>query len=159
MCIRNKWTNWDSINWKKVARGVKSLQRRIVKAVKGKHFHKAKALLILLTSSFYGKLLAILSVTSNKGSRTCGVDNVLWNTPARKWKAIEQLSVKGYKAKPLKRKSIPKKNGKLQASWHTYYEGQGYSSHVQIRVGADSRDHGRPELLWLQAKALMCRCY
>ncbi len=109
-----KWTTWDSINWNKVTRAVKSLQARIVKAVKAKHFHKAKALLLLLTRSFYGKLLAILRVTTNKGSRTCGVDKVLWDTPQRKWKAIEQLSIKGYKAKPLKRKSIPKKNGKLR---------------------------------------------
>jgi len=108
------WTTWDSINWDKVARAVKSLQARIVKAVKAKHFHKAKALLLLLTRSFYGKLLAILRVTTNKGSRTCGVDKVLWDTPLRKWKAIEQLSIKEYKAKPLKRKSIPKKNGKLR---------------------------------------------
>ena len=112
------WTTWDSINWDKVARAVKSLQARmytrIVKAVKAKHFHKAKALLLLLTRSFYGKLLAVLRVTTNKGSRTCGVDKVLWNTPLRKWNAIEQLSIKGYQAKPLKRKSIPKKNGKLR---------------------------------------------
>lgn len=109
-----KWTNWHSINWKKVRRGVKSLQRRIVKAVEAKHFHKAKVLLYLLARSFYGKLLAILRVTTNQGSKTCGVDNVLWNTPARQWKAIKQLSMKGYKAEPLKRKSIPKKNGKLR---------------------------------------------
>ena len=109
-----KWTNWHSINWKKVRRGVKSLQRRIVKAVETKHFHKAKALLFLLARSFYGKLPAILRVTTNQGSKTCGVDKVLWNTPARQWKAIKQLSMKGYKAEPLKRKSIPKKNGKLR---------------------------------------------
>lgn len=108
------WTNWNSIDWNKVARAVKSLQARIVKAVKVKHFHKAKALLHLLSRSFYGKLLAILRVTTNKGSKTCGVDKVLWDTPLRRWKAIEQLNVKGYKAKPLKRKSIPKKNGKLR---------------------------------------------
>ena len=103
------WTNWPSINWKKVGRGVKSLQARIVKAVKAKQFHKAKALLHMLTRSFYGKLLAILRVTSNKGSRTCGVDNVLWNTPAKKWRAIKQLNVKGYKAKPLKRNPLKRK--------------------------------------------------
>ena len=68
----------------------------------------------MLTHSFYGKLLAILRVTTNKGSRTCGVDKVLWDKPSRQWKAIEQLSIRGYKAKPLKRKSIPKKNGKLR---------------------------------------------
>ncbi len=108
------WTSWNSIQWNRVVRAVKSLQARIVKAVKAKHFHKAKALLLLLTRSFYGKLLAILRVTSNKGSRTCGVDKIRWNTPHKKWKAIEQLSIKGYKAKPLKRKSILKKNGKLR---------------------------------------------
>jgi hypothetical protein len=31
---KTKWTNWNSINWKKVENRVKSLQRRIVKAVK-----------------------------------------------------------------------------------------------------------------------------
>ena len=108
------WTNWPSIYWAKVIHGVKSLQARIVKAVKAKHFHKAKSLLHLLTHSFYGKLLAILKVTSNKGSKTCGVDKVLWNTPSKKWKAIEQINVKGYNAQPLKRKSIPKKNGKFR---------------------------------------------
>lgn len=114
-CASNTtWTTWNSINWKKVTRAVKSLQARIVKAVKEKHFHKVKALILLLSHSFYAKLLAILRVTSNKGCKTCGVDNILWNTPLRKWKAIEQLNIKGYKAKPLKRKSIPKKNGKLR---------------------------------------------
>ncbi len=87
------WTNWNSIQWDKVARAVKSLQTRIVKAVKAKHFHKAKALLLLLTRSFYGKLLAILRVTTNKGSRTCGVDKILWNTPQRKWKAPPAIIV------------------------------------------------------------------
>ncbi len=108
------WNNWKSINWIKVERDVKSLQSRIVKAVKAKHFHKAKALMHLITRSFYGKLLAILRVTTNKGSKTAGVDNIIWDTPLKRWKAIEQLKVKGYKAKPLKRRSIKKKNGKLR---------------------------------------------
>ena len=62
----------------------------------------------LLARSFYGKLPAILRVTTNKGSRPCGVDNVRWNTPSRRWKAVEQLSMKGYKAEPLKRRFIRK---------------------------------------------------
>ncbi len=108
------WTDWKSINWKKVEYDVKSLQKRIVKAVKAKHFHKVKVLVRLLTHSFYGKLLAILRVTTNKGSKTAGVDNGLWNTSRKRWEAIEQLKVKGYKANPLKRKSIKKKSGKLR---------------------------------------------
>ena len=109
-----KWDNWNSIQWNKVTRGVKSLQSRIVKAVKAKHFHKARALVFLLARSFYGKLLAIFRVTTNKGSKTCGVDKVLWNTKAKKWKGLEQLTIRGYKAQALKRKSIPKKNGKYR---------------------------------------------
>ena len=108
------WTHWNVINWRKVERGVKSLQTRIVKAVKAKHYHKAKSLIHLLTHSFYGKLLAILRVTTNKGSRTCGVDKVLWDTPLCRWKGVEQLTVKEYRAKPLRRVSIKKKNGKLR---------------------------------------------
>ncbi|MCP4265348.1 MAG: group II intron reverse transcriptase/maturase [Candidatus Brocadiaceae bacterium] len=111
---QTKWLNWNDIDWRKVERGVMSLQRRIVKAVKGKRFQKAKALFHLLTHSFYGKLMAILKVSTSKGSKTCGVDKVLWNTPSKRWRAIEQLKIKGYRAKPLKRKSIKKKNGKLR---------------------------------------------
>ena len=74
------FTHWNSINWKKVGHGVKSLQRRIVKAIKAKHFHKVKTLVHLLTRSFYGKLLAILRITTNRGSKTCGVDKVIRNT-------------------------------------------------------------------------------
>ncbi len=66
------WTTWDSIKWDKVARAVKSLQARIVKAVKAKHFHKAKALLLLLTRSFYGKLLAVL-----RGERESNLPDLL----------------------------------------------------------------------------------
>jgi RNA-directed DNA polymerase len=106
------WQHWGQINWAKVNRRVKSLQARIVKAVQSKHFHKARALFHLLVHSFYGKLLAILRVSTNKGSHTPGVDKQIWVTPYARWQAVAQLSVKGYKAKPLKRKTILKKNGK-----------------------------------------------
>lgn len=111
-CASATIVSWSSINWKTIERDVKSLQTRIVKAVIAKHFNKAKALVHLITHSFYGKLLAILRVTTNKGSRTCGVDNVLWDTNLSKQQAVEQLSIKGYKSKPLKRKTILKKSGK-----------------------------------------------
>ncbi len=111
---KTTWTSWKSINWKKVRHGVKSLQRRIVKAIKAKHFHKARVLFHLIVHSFYGKLLAILRVTTNKGSRTPGVDKKLWNTATARWKAIKVLTTKGYRAKPLKRKTILKKNGKAR---------------------------------------------
>ncbi|MGI3040119.1 reverse transcriptase N-terminal domain-containing protein, partial [Vibrio diabolicus] len=40
-------------------------------------------------------------VSQNKGSKTPGIDGVIWNTDARRMKAVNQLSRRTYKAKPL----------------------------------------------------------
>ena len=105
-------TKWNSIDWKKLKQSVKSLQIRIAKATKeGKH-NKVKALQWMLTHSFAAKLLAVKRVTDNLGKRTPGVDGVLWKTPTQKFQAAISLIRKGYKALPLRRLYILKKNGK-----------------------------------------------
>lgn len=105
---------WQSINWKTVESHVLKLQMRIAKATReGKH-GKAKALQWILTHSRSAKLLAVKRVSQNKGSKTPGIDGVIWNTDTRRMKAVNQLSRKAYQAKPLKRIYIPKKNGKLR---------------------------------------------
>lgn len=87
---------------------------RIAKATReGKH-SKAKALQWILTHSRSAKLLAVKRVSQNKGSSTPEIDGVIWNTDARRMIAVDQLSRKGYRAKPLRRIYIPKKNGKLR---------------------------------------------
>ena len=107
-----KLKNWKSINWKKVNQSVKLLQLRIAKATReGKH-NKAKALQWLLTHSFAAKLLAVKRVTENSGKRTPGTDGVRWKTPQQKFRAALSLVRKGYKAWPLRRLYILKKNGK-----------------------------------------------
>ena len=103
---------WQFIDWAKVTKRVKLLQRRIVKAIKQGRYNKAKALQWLLTHSFDAKLLAVKRVTENKGKRTAGVDKKLWSTPLQKIDAAKSLKRKGYNAKPLRRVYIPKKNGK-----------------------------------------------
>jgi Retron-type reverse transcriptase len=105
---------WNFLHWDTIKRRVKSLQQRIAKAIKVRAFGKAKALQWLLTHSFSAKLLAVKRVTENKGKNTSGVDKIIWNNPQAKAKAVKALSVKGYKAHPLKRVYIPKKNGKLR---------------------------------------------
>ena len=105
---------WSFLNWDTIRHKVKSLQQRIAKAIKAGLHGKAKALQWILTHSFSAKLLAVKRVTENKGKNTSGVDKVLWDSPASKMKAVEMLSVKGYKAFPLKRVYIPKKNGKFR---------------------------------------------
>jgi RNA-directed DNA polymerase len=57
---------------------VNRLQRRIAKAVKEGRWGKEKALMYLVSKSFYAKLLAVFRVTTNKGGCTPGVDNTVW---------------------------------------------------------------------------------
>ncbi|AZG34006.1 group II intron reverse transcriptase/maturase [Shewanella psychromarinicola] len=105
---------WQSINWRVVKQHVLKLQMRIAKATReGKH-GKAKALQWILTHSTSAKLLAVKRVSQNKGSKTPGIDGIIWNSDARCIGAVNQLSRKGYHAKPLRRIYIPKKNGKLR---------------------------------------------
>jgi RNA-directed DNA polymerase len=91
---------------------VRKLQARIVKAQQEKRYGKVKSLQHILVTSFSAKALAVKRVTSNKGKRTAGVDNVKWTAPAAKFNAILSLKRKGYKPKPLKRVYIDKSNGK-----------------------------------------------
>lgn len=104
--------SWHSINWKKAHRIVSRLQARIVKAKQEGNHGKVRALQWILTHSFSAKVLAVRLVTRNKGKKTPGVDGETWNTPKKKANAVHQLKRQSYKASPLRRVYIPKKNGK-----------------------------------------------
>lgn len=103
---------WHAILWKNVNRNVRRLQTRIVKAMKAGKWHKVRSLQRLLVRSMSSKALAVHRVTENQGKRTAGVDGVTWNTPVQKEEAIQSLGVKPYRARPLRRIYIPKRNGK-----------------------------------------------
>jgi RNA-directed DNA polymerase len=103
---------WDSMDWCKIENDVNRLQSRIAKAtIEGKR-NKARRLQYLLTHSFSAKAYAVRKVTTNQGKKTSGVDKKLWSTNASKMKAALQLSNSVYRAKPLRRVYIKKKNGK-----------------------------------------------
>jgi RNA-directed DNA polymerase len=105
---------WKSIDWERAKSEVRRLQMRIAKAVKEEDHRRVKALQWVLTHSFYAKALAVKRVTSNQGKNTPGIDGILWKTGKAKMQAILSLKQHGYKAQPLKRIYIPKKNGKLR---------------------------------------------
>ncbi|QTA83795.1 Group II intron reverse transcriptase/maturase [Desulfonema limicola] len=103
---------WNSIIWKEIFKIVNRIQARIVKAVKAGDTKKVRGLQRLLRRSKAAKLMAVRRVTSNRGKKTPGIDNVRLNTPAKKQQAVRQLNSWKYKAIPLKRIYIPKKNKK-----------------------------------------------
>ncbi|GAB6286134.1 MAG: group II intron reverse transcriptase/maturase [Methanoregula sp.] len=105
---------WKSIDWNRVEKFVNNLQSRIASAAKNRNWKKVSKLSRLLTRSYYAKLYAVRKVTDNKGSKTPGVDGVIWHSYAAKMRAVLSLTSKGYHAKPLSRKYIRKKNGKLR---------------------------------------------
>ena len=106
--------DWHSIDWKECHRTVKAMQSRIVKAYQAGRLGKVRALQGILTRSFAGKALAVKRVTEvNKGKKTPGIDNEVWDSPTVKadalWKKLSQI---GYRSLPLRRIFIPKSNGK-----------------------------------------------
>ena len=104
--------NWDTIDWQPIEASVRRLQMRIAKAVREERWGKVKALQWLLTHSFSAKLLAVRRVVRNRGRNTAGVDGCLWKTSRQKLQAARSLQRRGYRALPLRRIYIPKKNGK-----------------------------------------------
>jgi RNA-directed DNA polymerase len=103
---------WNSLDWTSIRAKVRRLQLRIAKAVRKHRWGKVRFLQRILSRSLAAKLWAVKRVTTNKGRRTSGVDGVLWRTPHQKVKAVFGLQQRGYRALPLRRIYIPKKNGK-----------------------------------------------
>jgi RNA-directed DNA polymerase len=103
---------WLQVNWKRIGTNVKRLQVRIAKATLEGRWGKVKALQHLLTRSRSGKMIAVKRVTENRGKSTPGVDGKIWSSPAAKWKGMQSLRHRGYRALPLRRVYIPKSNGK-----------------------------------------------
>jgi len=110
--LETGYSNWNFINWKKVESSVRSLQLRIAKATREGKTGRVKALQWMLTHSLGAKLLAVKRVTENKGKRTPGVDKIRWKTHIQKLTAAKSLVRKDYRAMPLRRLYILKKNGK-----------------------------------------------
>ncbi|CAD0232545.1 DNA polymerase [Planktothrix agardhii] len=148
---------WNTINWAKVQRKVFKLQKRIYQASLSGQNAKARKLQKLLVKSYYAKLLAVRRVTQdNQGKKTAGVDGVKSITPKQRLELVGNLN-KYQKAKPLRRKWIPKPNGEerplgiptiddrvrqalvksaLEPQWEARFESESYG----FRPGRSSHD-------------------
>ena len=108
--------SWHGINWSGCHRAVRSLRKRIVKALQEGNWRKVKRLSYLLVNSTAARALAVKRVTENRGKKTAGVDGKTWSTPKAKAEAIQSLRQCGYRTQPLKRVYIPKKKGQRPLS-------------------------------------------
>lgn len=103
---------WEEIDFRKAEKRVKKLQRRIAEAYKNHRYDVTMYLQNVLIKSIDAKALAVKIVTTNKGKKSPGIDNVIWDTNESKTDAIYSLNRRGYKSNTLKRVYIPKSNGK-----------------------------------------------
>ena len=103
---------WETMNKQAAQHGVNKLQQRIYQATRDKDFKTVRRTKKLLFKSLYARYLAVLSVTTNQGRYTPGVDNIILRTPEEKWNLVESLrNTKEYQPKPVRIVYIPKKNG------------------------------------------------
>lgn len=138
--------NWSTINWNQVEYNVRRLQARIVKAFKKGEYKRVKTLQSLLKSSLAARLLAVKRVTTNRGSKTPGVDKVIWTTSTQKLQSVEQLKT-SIKPRPLRRIYIPKKKGKRPLGIPTMIDRAHQALHLQTldpiaETTADTHSYG-----------------
>jgi RNA-directed DNA polymerase len=110
-----KVNNWQEIPWQDVMLKVRDLQNKIVKATLNNDTRLIYKLQNQLVSCFEARALAVRRVVTNSGGKTAGIDNITWDTPADRFKAIKELGLitknpNKYKSSPLKRVLIPKAN-------------------------------------------------
>jgi len=105
---------WQDVDWHAVEENVRRVQERIFRATQRQDWPRVRCLQKLLARSTSNKLLAIRRVTQeNQGKRTPGVDGKVYDSPeARMALFQEDLSLKGYRPKPVRRVYIPKPGGK-----------------------------------------------
>jgi len=113
-----KVNNWHEINWKEAYSRVEEIQQKIVEATLTKNMQEVWRLQRKLVMTFDAKALAVRKVITNEGRKTAGVDGDLWDSPKKKFEAIDRLgeitnNPNKYKASPVMRITIPKKGSKV----------------------------------------------
>jgi RNA-directed DNA polymerase len=97
-----KILEYKNIEWNKAQRALGKLQDELVVAYRIKDEEKVKRLQHKIVKSFGARALAVRRVYTNTGSKTPGIDGVIWKSDTDLVKAIYELSnLSNYKAKPM----------------------------------------------------------
>ena len=103
--------DWNQVNWVRVNKLIRNLQRRIFRARKLGQWKQLRRLQKLLLRSYANLLTSVRQITQiNKGKNTPGVDKEVIKTPESRVKLVNNWVMP--KAKPTMRVYIPKSNGK-----------------------------------------------
>jgi RNA-directed DNA polymerase len=139
---------WSGIDWATTEAAVKRLQGRIYRAAATGKGRQVKNLQKLLVGSPSAKRLAVRRVTQqNAGRNTPGIDGVVCRTPEGRTRLVNDLGLKGYRPRPVRRVPIPKPDGRrrplgiptvrdramqmlvklaLEPEWETRFEANSY---------------------------------
>ena len=95
-------TDWSQINWRKVNKLVRNLQRRIFRARKLGQWKQLRRLQKFLMKSYANLLISVRQITQvNKGKNTPGVDKEVIKTPEGRVKLVNKWKMP--KALPTRR--------------------------------------------------------
>lgn len=107
--------NWNRIDWNECAERLSALQYGILIAYREKDMKLVAKLQYELTRSFAARAMSVRKVVGNKGGKTVGIDNVVWDSKKLRFRAIGELKdLSRYKAKPVRRVYIPKGVGQVR---------------------------------------------
>lgn len=108
-----KKLNWHEIPWDHCNREVANLQEELVMALRNGSHKQVKEVQRKLVVGLSARCLAVRKVVTNSGSKTSGIDGILWESSTARTNAIENLreitmNPRNYKAMAVKRVWIPK---------------------------------------------------
>jgi RNA-directed DNA polymerase len=109
-------TDWHTVDWRRANRNVRNLRHRIFRATEREDWKTVRSLQRLMLRSYANTLVSVRRVTQvNHGKKTAGIDKKVALNPTDRAQLVDRLmEYQPWRAKPAKRVSIPKANGKLR---------------------------------------------